>query len=1055
MERTSKFSSEGTTLTLSCTSPGGYPEHTVNWYRGTTSNAALPSGTPSVTESNGLYNVVRQVAFTPTGADDGVLYICQTFYQGYPQASQSSSVRLLLNLQPSKPNVILMGSPVDGSAESDIATCSTGGFRPSHISISWTFGNVDTVAASNLNPVNVSNKFSVTTNYKRAVVRADNGKELTCSVSHQTLSAALSTSVTVNILFRPLNATISGNREIVADGLNRLTLICTAGESNPVPDIVWYNGSSQLANDRPYNDTAGLQWNGKVRRQELWLNPTRYMNGDNIRCEVRNTVSSGPVMSGNATLNLRYRPIVSVEPSSSLTVREDPTATGTLTCTVDSSPPANISWYHGNLLISSAVPSDGRLVHTINPVTRQSYGTYTCKADNAIPSKDEQAVTLNVEFSPNSTVIDGNKVIVANGQNTLTLTCTAGNSNPVSSIHWTFASINSTQPSVSTESSSYGGRIARSVVTFTPSRNDDGKNVSCRANNTLNRPSSSSVMLDLKYRPEIYPILTQSTVEGNSHTLPCAAQSKPPATFSWYRKGELIHQTSGTSSFNQGPYTINRVNRSHAGIYTCKADNNVLNKDEQDVTLTVQYPPDITVVVQNTSIMTNESRLICNASGVPNTYTFNSTWSQDWPGHGKIRDWVGIDDTLTLNQLTYAHSGMYACSATNGIKVFGTDQQYMPGSGYLLVKDVPVITSPDETTPNRIASEINTNASIILQVYSNSGDVKVSVFKVLNGSRGQTSVGSVNMSSTYVHLPVFNRKFPIEGTLINISILMEQTEDFGLYEAIVSNAIGNRALRINVEAQGPPQPPHDVVIEEINDHSAVISWKHGFHGGFPQTFVIQTSFDGNSWKNATTVEGEMLMTVLRINATITGLEPATQYFVRMFSFNSKGASTLSENKNFTTFKELDKVSSESSSKAGVIAGSIVGGLVGLFVVVMTVVALRKYELIFNCKCVRKPESTEKVLYEASAVLAINNVEYESLGNRNDIRRDQPEINTRYNDNALGTNAYESLDANQSSKHVYSELGRQTGKGKTRPYENTAVNLDSGNAVYVNTTFENA
>ncbi|XP_052255016.1 nephrin-like [Dreissena polymorpha] len=286
-------------------------------------------------------------------------------------------------------------------------------------------------------------------------------------------------------------------------------------------------------------------------------------------------------------------------------------------------------------------------------------------------------------------------------------------------------------------------------------------------------------MLDFKYRPQISLIPIQSAVEGDSYTLLCAAHSKPPATFSWYRKGALIHEVSGTSSDNQGPYTINPVNRSHTGIYTCKADNNVWNKDEQDVTFTVQYPPDITVVVQNTSIMTNISRLICNASGVPSTYTFSSTWSQDWPGHGKIKDWIGNNDTLTLNQLTYAHSGLYSCSATNGIKVFGTDQQYMRGSGYLLVK-------------------------------------------------------------------------------------------------------------------GKPQPPYDVVIEEINDHSAVISWKHGFHGGFPQTFVIQTSFDGNSWKNATTVEGEMLMTVLRINATVTGLEPATQYFVRMFSFNSKGAKSTGQ-----------------------------------------------------------------------------------------------------------------------------------------------------------------
>ncbi|KAH3692699.1 hypothetical protein DPMN_193853 [Dreissena polymorpha] len=207
---------------------------------------------------------------------------------------------------------------------------------------------------------------------------------------------------------------------------------------------------------------------------------------------------------------------------------------------------------------------------------------------------------------------------------------------------------------------------------------------------------------------------------------------------------------------------------------------------------------------------------------------------------------------------------------------------------------------------------------------------------------------------------------------------------------------------LTIIVNGPPQAPHHVQVLNVNSNSAEVSWLPGFHGGYPQTFVIQTSTDRVNWRNASLIDGEMHSDESPFNKTLSGLETETLYWIRLFSFNIEGKSDYSVANNVTTAKAPYQISSTSSSKAGVIAGSIVGGLVGLLVVVTTLVALRKYELIFNCKCVRKQ------------------VEY-SLGNRNDIRRDQPDINSRGNDNELGTNPYDSLDAYQSSEHVYSEL----------------------------------
>ncbi|KAH3777475.1 hypothetical protein DPMN_178922 [Dreissena polymorpha] len=61
-----------------------------------------------------------------------------------------------------------------------------------------------------------------------------------------------------------------------------------------------------------------------------------------------------------------------------------------------------------------------------------------------------------------------------------------------------------------------------------------------------------------------------------------------------------------------------------------------------------------------------------------------------------------------------------------------------------------------------------------------------------------------------------------------------------------------------------------------------------------------------------------------------------------------------------------------------------------------------------CKDVRKPESSGQVLYETTVVSPINNGDYESLGNRYDIRRNESDINSTDNANALRTNMYDSL-----------------------------------------------
>ena len=98
---------------------------------------------------------------------------------------------------------------------------------------------------------------------------------------------------------------ITGNKEVIVTGSTPLTLTCTTGSSNPASDITWKNGSDILDNSRSYTESSGEN-NGVVRSQQLFFNPTRYMDGNDITCSVSNTVSQSPVVD-KVKLNLKCK----------------------------------------------------------------------------------------------------------------------------------------------------------------------------------------------------------------------------------------------------------------------------------------------------------------------------------------------------------------------------------------------------------------------------------------------------------------------------------------------------------------------------------------------------------------------------------------------------------------------------------------------------------------------------------------------------------------------------------------------------------------------------
>jgi len=89
----------------------------------------------------------------------------------------------------------------DEASPTTLATCFASGFRPATINVTWLLegGSTELMADTTTVTAVADNKYAVTSEYRRAVIRVDNGMTLTCRVNHETLDAPLFRTATLNI----------------------------------------------------------------------------------------------------------------------------------------------------------------------------------------------------------------------------------------------------------------------------------------------------------------------------------------------------------------------------------------------------------------------------------------------------------------------------------------------------------------------------------------------------------------------------------------------------------------------------------------------------------------------------------------------------------------------------------------------------------------------------------------------------------------------------------------------------------------------------------------
>nr|XP_021333824.1 B-cell receptor CD22-like [Danio rerio] len=338
----------------------------------------------------------------------------------------------------------------------------------------------------------------------------------------------------------PDTPVISINRSAVIKEGDSVTLNCSSNANPPALNFSWFKGETFVGSSRIFNIS-------------------KISSDDNkkYKCKAKNDL--GEKYSDPVTLDVQYPPRnISVSMNRSAVIMSGDSVT--LSCSSDSNPPAEISWYKGETSVGS-----GRIFN-ISKISSDDSGEYKCRARNDHGEKYSDPVTLDVQYAPDTPVISNRSAVIMEGDS-VTLNCSS-NSNPPANFSWFKGnkSLNS-------------GRI----FSISKISSDDSGEYKCRARNVHGEKYSDPVTLDVQYPPRNISVsMNRSAVimSGDSVTLSCSSDSNPPAEINWF-KGE-------TSVRSGRIFNISKISSDDSGEYKCRYKNIHGEKYSDPVTLDVQ-----------------------------------------------------------------------------------------------------------------------------------------------------------------------------------------------------------------------------------------------------------------------------------------------------------------------------------------------------------------------------------------------------------------------------------------------------------------------------------
>ncbi|XP_075041291.1 hemicentin-2 [Mixophyes fleayi] len=337
-----------------------------------------------------------------------------------------------------------------------------------------------------------------------------------------------------------------------------------------------------------------------------------------------------------------------------------------LVCDVQSHPSPEVTWYKDGQILQPGkgfLIMPGGQVLQIARVQLSNQGMYMCKVQNPAGS-DEKRVHLTVYAPPSiKEPPSGNKETVLRPGGTLTLMCES-DAMPQPTVTW----YKNGQPLTSGSSVSIqknGQRLEIQDV-----QGSDKGLYTCKMTNVAGEAELTyTVIIQLPVSITHPQNETLQLTIGNSIVLSCEAQGSPPPKITWLKDGQLLEHTGERGVIIRGSrLQINRVQQSHAGLYSCIAQN-PLSEAHKDFLLLIQVAPRILgseIPSERSVQLKREVTLECKAEGTPPPQIL---WLKD----GKPLELSSAPNirlsqdgsSLLLTSVQASDSGRYTCLARN------------------------------------------------------------------------------------------------------------------------------------------------------------------------------------------------------------------------------------------------------------------------------------------------------------------------------------------------------------------------------------------------------
>nr|XP_015837001.1 PREDICTED: nephrin isoform X2 [Tribolium castaneum] len=354
--------------------------------------------------------------------------------------------------------------------------------------------------------------------------------------------------------------------------------------------------------------------------------------------------------------------------------------------TVIAKPLPSVTWFRNDVVVSNvsvALPRAGTThVRSELRITglgrRDVHSELTCQASNN-PKTPPLASTLHVDmnFGPLDVKILGANQPLSAGRR-YDLLCQSSGSRPPASITWWR---NGQRLEGAKKTTSNDGNTTTSTLSFVPRKEDDGKYLSCRAENKMMSTDrlEDKWKLEIHYTPEAKIILgtslnPDSIREGTDVYFDCVINAHPPVyKVEWKHNGKAlnINIQAGIIITNQS-LVLQGVSRSTAGNYTCVGYNTEGDGESNPFYLNVMYAP--TCKPNQSRIYgvakQEQAQITCQVDANPPDVQFRWTFNNSADSVDVAQSHIarsGTSSVVSYTPMTELDYGTLLCYASNRI----------------------------------------------------------------------------------------------------------------------------------------------------------------------------------------------------------------------------------------------------------------------------------------------------------------------------------------------------------------------------------------------------